>query len=83
MNDLDFFIIHHELTNGYLWLQMFICERVRDLLTECGKLEEEEEKRERLILHFLHAPGGRQLTFTADMLGRVTAFKLRPFQRTT
>ncbi len=37
-----------------------------------GKREEEEEKRERLILHVLHAPGGRQLTFTAGMLGWVT-----------
>lgn len=62
---------------------LFVRVALAYLLTECGKREEEEEKRERLILHFLHAPGGRQLTFTADMLGWVTAFKLRPFQRTT
>ncbi len=62
---------------------MFICVSSGLSPDKQGKREEEEEKRERLILHFLHAPGVRQLTFTADMLGRVTAFKLCPFQRTT
>lgn len=63
---------------------MFICGSSSGLSPDkTGEKEEEEEKRERLILHVLHAPGGRQLTFTAVMLGWVTAFKLRPFQRTT
>lgn len=41
------------------------------------------EKGENLVLHFLHVPHSRQLTFSTATLGWITTLKLRPFQRST
>lgn len=62
---------------------MISCERLaRDGDSEAGR-GSRAEKGEKLVLHFLHVPHSRQLTFSTATLGWITTLKLRPFQRST